>query len=317
MRRSSPPPFGAGERCPPAHLAARKCKWSPNLEGGFVPARLTGPVALEGRLRSERPPTSVGGRRTWKPLREVRPQVRPGRDGCREGSGRPSPTGTPVDGPRTGWALSRHRPGNGSSRSRNPPGTVRRRGRGRRGVRKAASASRPTGRIRSTPRNSADGAARGSPVEGLPAAVPADRPCRPATDGKRRLPVRRLRQGRPLSRKRSARRLRRPKGSPGGVPRLRCPPSRAGWRRSRAPDLQVRLPSRVCQVGVPWVAIRLRGGSPPRGCVSALLGRRMPSGGLAPIRTFLPPSWWGDPEPRKGPDPRGPAPAGPARGIGG
>jgi hypothetical protein len=44
----------------PALLSARKCLES-EPRTGLVSVRITGPVALKGRLRSARPPASVGG----------------------------------------------------------------------------------------------------------------------------------------------------------------------------------------------------------------------------------------------------------------
>lgn len=130
-------------------------------------------------------------------------------------------------------------------------------------------------------------------------------------DGNRRLPVRRPRQRRPHSRRRSLtvrRRRARREGRPVSAHRPH------GWEASQAGPRthQVRLPPRVCEVRL-WVAFRVRGGLhrglrerlPLKGSPSS--GTRTESGHSSRLR-------WVDPEPRSGPGPRGPVPEGPVRG---
>ena len=107
-----------GWRTLPARSPRRtKVLWSPSL--------VTGPVALEGRLRSEHPRLRPKMPH-WKPLPRgsAAGPSRPGR--MPGGSGRPSQTGTPkrmvLDGSGAQPAPTRE----GPSRSRRDPGTVRR-----------------------------------------------------------------------------------------------------------------------------------------------------------------------------------------------
>jgi hypothetical protein len=190
----------------------------------------------------------------WKPLREVRPQVRPGRDGCREVRVARPRRVLPADGPHWSGRLAGTDPENGPSRSRSDPGTVRRQRkqqawRAESSVRVDTDWPKPSNSQDSTDgvaRGSPKGAARGTSAEDLPATVPADRLRRAAKDGNRRLPVRRLRPETVALSKAPARRF-----AAARAPREGCHASASaltgGRRRSRAPDLQVRLPSRVCQ----------------------------------------------------------------------
>jgi hypothetical protein len=91
MRHSSRRPSGLATLSTPALLSARKCLES-EPRTGLVSVRITGPVALKGRLRSVRPPASVGGRRTGNLLaRFGRRSVPAGADAGRFGS--PVPDG--------------------------------------------------------------------------------------------------------------------------------------------------------------------------------------------------------------------------------
>lgn len=182
-------------------------------------------------------------------------------------------------------------------------------------TRKTMSASPPAGRNRPTPGLRCSGRARLLQRRVSPQHIPAGRLCRTATDGKRRLPVRRLRQGRPLSRKCQVA-VRPSSGPEGGASRLRPPPSRVGDVAGRALDLTVRQPSQMCQ----WSLLdRL----PPPVVVSTAGSReRTPPAG-PPVGWTRPESGhslrlrWGDPEPRDGPDPPRSGAGGPVRGSDG
>lgn len=186
---------------------------------------------------------------------------RPGR--MPGGSGRPSQTGTPIGWSTTGWALSRHRSGEGPSRSRSDSGTVRRK-RQMQVVAAESSVRVETDWLKpSQSQDSAARAARGSFSGGSPrCTIPADRPSRAATDGKRRHPGPASPSGAAALPKALAMVRRRRVLKEGRQASALRP---HGWKASKAGPRTTRSGScHGCARGTAWAAFRLRSGSPPR-----------------------------------------------------